>query len=90
MTARSVVTVGASLSDCGSLPGFASTTVGLIGAGRIALSLARRLQPFGFRVLAHDPYANRAAAQEAGIELVELGRVPCRVGGDLLARPGHR
>jgi D-3-phosphoglycerate dehydrogenase len=59
----------------GSLPGFASTTVGLLGAGRIALSLARRLQPFGFRVLAHDPYADPAAAQDAGAELVELDRV---------------
>ena len=59
----------------GSLPGFASTTVGLIGAGRIALSLARRLQPFGFRVLAHDPYANRSAAEDAGVELAELDRV---------------
>lgn len=56
----------------GSLPGFASTTVGLIGAGRIALGLASRLKAFGFRVVAYDPYANSVAAQQAGVELVGL------------------
>ncbi|HYP44976.1 MAG TPA: NAD(P)-dependent oxidoreductase, partial [Propionibacteriaceae bacterium] len=62
----------------GSLPGFGDTTIGLIGAGRIAQGLARRLRPFGFEVLAYDPYAQRQAALEAGIELVGLP--------DLLAR----
>lgn len=59
----------------GSMPGFASTTVGLIGAGRIALGLARRLRPFGFRVVAHDPYADAGAAAEAGVELLALDEV---------------
>ncbi|HYP45202.1 MAG TPA: NAD(P)-dependent oxidoreductase, partial [Propionibacteriaceae bacterium] len=62
----------------GSLPGFGDTTIGLIGAGRIAQGLARRLRPFGFEVLAYDPYAQPQAAHEAGIELVGLP--------DLLAR----
>jgi D-3-phosphoglycerate dehydrogenase len=56
----------------GSLPGFATTTVGLVGAGRIALGLARRLQPFGFRVIAYDPYAKAEAVKEAGVELRSL------------------
>ncbi|GAB3567899.1 C-terminal binding protein [Amycolatopsis endophytica] len=43
--------------DLGSLPGFADTTVGLVGLGRIGLAVHRRLAPFGFRVVAHDPYA---------------------------------
>ena len=59
----------------GSLPAFSSTTVGLIGAGRIALGLARRLRPFGFRVLACDPYAKPDAVREAGVELVELAEL---------------
>lgn len=56
----------------GPLPGFASTTIGLIGAGRIALSLAGRLRPFGFRVVAYDPYADGRLADQAGVELLAL------------------
>jgi D-3-phosphoglycerate dehydrogenase len=56
----------------GSLPGFASTTVGLVGTGRIGLAVAARLRPFGFRVLASDPFADAAAVAAAGIELVDL------------------
>jgi D-3-phosphoglycerate dehydrogenase len=56
----------------GSLPGFASTTVGLVGTGRIGLAVAARLRPFGFRVLASDPFADTAAVAAAGIELVDL------------------
>lgn len=59
----------------GGLPAFQSTTVGLLGAGRIALGLARRLTVFGFRVLAHDPYADPDATREAGVELVDLPRL---------------
>lgn len=56
----------------GSLPGFSSTTVGLVGAGRIALGLCARLRPFGFRVLAYDPYADPDVVRTAGAELVDL------------------
>lgn len=45
----------------GPLPGFASTTIGLVGTGRIGLAVCRRLRAFGFRVLAYDPYADLAA-----------------------------
>ena len=41
-------------------------------------------------MLAHDPYANRAAAQEAGVELVELDRLLAESAAISLARPGHR
>lgn len=58
--------------ELGSLPGFADTTVGLIGTGRIGRAVAARLKPFGFEVLAHDPYVDGALLADAGIEPVEL------------------
>ena len=54
------------------LPGFRSTTVGLVGTGRIGLALHARLAPFGFTVLASDPYADPAVLAERGIEAVDL------------------
>lgn len=62
-------------SDLGPLPGFGSTTVGLVGTGRIGLAVNRRLQAFGFRVLAHDPYADRAALQAEGVVPAKLDEV---------------
>jgi len=44
-------------------------TLGLLGFGRIARATARLALPFGYRVIAHDPYA---AAPEPGVELVSL------------------
>jgi D-3-phosphoglycerate dehydrogenase len=50
----------------------AETTVGLFGTGRIGLAVARRLRPFGFEVIAYDPYANADSVADAGIALVGL------------------
>lgn len=50
----------------------AETTVGLLGTGRIGISVANRLRPFGFEVIAYDPYADRATAAQHGITLVDL------------------
>lgn len=44
----------------GAIKGFRQTTVALVGTGRIGTEVARRLQPFGFEVLAFDPYADRS------------------------------
>lgn len=54
------------------IPGFSSVTVGLVGTGRIGLALHARLQPFGFQVIAHDPYANPALIEERGLPLLDL------------------
>lgn len=62
-------------TDVGPVRGFAQTTVGLVGTGRIGLAVADRLRPFGFRVLAHDPYAVPAAVAERGVEVVGLDEV---------------
>ncbi|GAA1198022.1 C-terminal binding protein [Prauserella alba] len=58
--------------DLGSVPGFAGTTIGLVGLGQIGLAVAKRLAPFGFTVLAHDPYADAHAAAAHGVRLSEL------------------
>jgi D-3-phosphoglycerate dehydrogenase / 2-oxoglutarate reductase len=56
----------------GSLPGLASTTVGLVGIGSIGLAVESRLRPFGITVLAHDPYADRDEPAARGVRLVDL------------------
>ena len=49
-----------------------AATVGLIGLGAIGQRVAELLRGFGSRVLAHDPYADRAAAERVGVRLVDL------------------
>ncbi|HWN33447.1 MAG TPA: NAD(P)-dependent oxidoreductase [Pseudonocardia sp.] len=49
-----------------------AATVGLIGLGAVGLRVAELLGAFGTRVLAHDPFANPAAAAGVGARLVEL------------------
>lgn len=52
--------------------------LGIIGAGRIARALARKVSGFGFsHILAYDPYVDAAVLQELGIEKVELDEL-CR------------
>ena len=59
-------------ASLGSLPGFSSTTIGLVGTGRIGLAVARRLAVFGFTVLAHDPYADAERLAASGVSRVSL------------------
>lgn len=58
-------------ADVGPIRGFADTTVGLLETGRIGLAVARRLIPFGFSLIAHDPYASPDFLRSEGIELVD-------------------
>ena len=58
--------------DLGPVRGFAETTVGLVGTGRIGRAVAARLQPFGFTVVAFDPFVDAADLAELGIRAVEL------------------
>jgi D-3-phosphoglycerate dehydrogenase len=48
----------------------AGETAGLVGLGEIGQALARRLQPFGLRVIAHDPYVEEHVPRELGVPLV--------------------
>ena len=59
-------------ADFGAVPSLATATAGLIGTGRIGVALAGRLQAFGMRIVAFDPYADRGRLAAAGIEPVEL------------------
>ena len=47
-------------------------TVGLIGFGRIAQAVARRVRGFETRILAYDPFPNHEAAASVGARLVDL------------------
>ena len=49
-----------------------AATVGLVGLGAVGLRVAELLRGFGSRVLAHDPYADAAAAQRLDVELAGL------------------
>jgi phosphoglycerate dehydrogenase-like enzyme len=52
--------------------GLVGRTLGSIGIGNIGAELFRLAKPFDMKFIAHDPYADRNAAQELGIELVGL------------------
>ncbi|CAH0208425.1 D-3-phosphoglycerate dehydrogenase [Microbacterium oxydans] len=49
-----------------------TTTVSVLGFGRIGSIVARGCRALGFRVLVADPYASAEAVREAGCELVEI------------------
>lgn len=53
-------------------------TLGIIGLGRIGALITARMQAFGMKVLAYDPYITVTRAQQLGVEIVALN--------DLLAR----
>lgn len=53
-------------------------TVGLVGFGRIAQLVAKRLKGFDNRILVHDPFVGDSVARDAGVELVPLGELLSR------------
>lgn len=48
------------------------STIGMIGFGKIGHAVAKRLEPWGCRLLAADPYVDPSLALEFGVELVDL------------------
>lgn len=58
--------------EVGSIRSLEDTVYGLIGTGQIGRQVATRMQVFGCRVIAYDPYADATATAEAGIELMGL------------------
>lgn len=63
------------------MPAFRDTTVGFFGFGRIAQSVAARLAPFGFRLIACDPFLGAAGHTSPAVESVSfeglLARADC-------------
>ncbi|MBI2166457.1 MAG: C-terminal binding protein [Chloroflexi bacterium] len=57
------------------MPRLRGLTVGSIGLGRAGLALARKVQAFGMRFLAYDPYIKPDAGRELGVETADLDRV---------------
>jgi D-3-phosphoglycerate dehydrogenase len=47
-------------------------TVGIIGLGRIGALITERMQAFGTKVVAYDPYVTSARAQQLGVQLLSL------------------
>lgn len=47
-------------------------TIGIIGLGRIGALIAARMQAFGTKVVAYDPYITSARAQQLGVQLLTL------------------
>ena len=50
-------------------------TIGIIGLGRIGALITARMQAFGTRVVAYDPYVTAARAQQLGVTLLSLDEV---------------
>jgi D-3-phosphoglycerate dehydrogenase len=61
-----------SLEELRPVHRLAGRSVGLLGFGRIAQEVARRLGAFGVRLAAHDPYANADEAAALDVELCGL------------------
>jgi D-3-phosphoglycerate dehydrogenase len=60
-------------SASGGLPfRFRGSIWGLIGYGRIAQNIARKLQVFGFEVVAYDPYVAKGLMATQGVRKVKL------------------
>lgn len=45
---------------------------GIVGLGEIGQAVAKRLQPFGLALMAHDPYADARRAETLGVRLVGM------------------
>lgn len=54
------------------LRSLSDSTVGMVGFGRIAQGFARRMQAFGCRVVAHDPFVDTDMAKATGVTLLPL------------------
>src|ERR671925_1283746 len=53
-------------------------TLGILGLGRVGALVAQRLNAFGMRLLAYDPYVSRERAAHMGVELAGLAEVLSR------------
>ncbi len=47
-------------------------TAGIVGLGRVGVLVAQRLEAFGMKVVAYDPYVQAGRAAQVGVRLVDL------------------
>jgi phosphoglycerate dehydrogenase-like enzyme len=47
-------------------------TAGIIGVGRIGQNVAKRLMPFGMKIVAYDPYVKQETVARLGVKMVSL------------------
>ncbi len=57
------------------IPRFREAVYGLMGFGRIAQNLTRKLLVFGFDVIAYDPYLSESFMKTCGVKKVELDEI---------------
>lgn len=50
-------------------------TLGIVGFGRIGQLVAQRMQAFGMKVIAYDPYLQPSRAAQLGVDLVSLDQL---------------
>ncbi len=55
-----------------AIPRFRNATWGIIGFGRIAQNIARKVRAFNSRILSYDPYVSEGFMATFGVEKVEL------------------
>jgi D-3-phosphoglycerate dehydrogenase len=61
-----------SIQFTGPIHRLSTLTLGLVGFGRIAQEVARRMEALVGEVVAYDPYVDPDRAAELGVEMVEL------------------
>lgn len=57
------------------IPRLWGRTLGLVSFGNVARAVAKRAKPFGFHIIAYDPYVSELKMTEAGVEPVGLGEL---------------
>lgn len=74
----------------GPILSFRTMTVGLVGFGKIAQEVVKRLQAFGFQFVAYDPYCPPEVAEALGVEIVEIHELARRAHAISLHAPSTR
>lgn len=61
--------------NVGTVKRLSTTTLGLVGFGRIPKSVCKKAQAFGMRVIVYDPFLSDEALAEAGAERADLDMI---------------
>ena len=72
---RAITNGSWSLAGNFDMPRLRDKTLGLLGFGRIARLTAQKMQGFGMKVMAYDPYVDAAQMAAVGVQKAELNEV---------------